>query len=143
MHRAFQVASQFLYRPSRPVRSGAYKQFIRSHSCIACGSTRFVEAAHFGPHGIGQKSSDLQTLPLCQTCHRTGPHSYHLLGPAHFAEFYRLDISGTILHFQLAWETLQLRPVVPARISYASVIESLQRAEGILRSALDRGGNDV
>lgn len=51
-----------------------------------------MQAAHFGPHGIGQKSSDHDALPLCLKCHQTGPHSYHMLGARRFIEFHSLDV---------------------------------------------------
>ena len=55
-------------------------------------ATRGGEAAHTGPHGLGQKSSDLSAIPLCARHHRTGPDSYHKLGPRKFAEAHRLNI---------------------------------------------------
>jgi hypothetical protein len=66
---------------------------VRKLCCIVCTSYRLVEAAHFGAHGIGQKSSDHDALPLCLRCHRTGPHSYHVMGASRFLEFHKLDVA--------------------------------------------------
>jgi hypothetical protein len=93
----FAIRSERLYTPGKPVRDEGYKRFIRKLPCIVCGRNWRIEAAHFGPHGIGQKSSDLQTLPLCYQCHQTGTRSYHRLGPVEFAAVHNLDIPGLIL----------------------------------------------
>jgi len=76
----------------KPVRSPAYLRWIRSLPCSVCRATRTVEAAHTGPHGLGQKSSDLSAIPLCARHHRCGDDSYHRLGPRRFAEVHHLDI---------------------------------------------------
>jgi hypothetical protein len=57
-----------------------------------CRTTRAVEAAHTGPHGLGQKSSDWSAIPLCEKHHRTGDDSYHRLGPRKFAEVHQVNI---------------------------------------------------
>jgi hypothetical protein len=80
----------------KPVRSPGYLQWIRTLPCSVCRTTRRVEAAHTGPHGISQKSSDLSAIPLCARHHRTGDDSYHKLGPRRFAEVHQLNI-GTIV----------------------------------------------
>jgi len=46
---------------------------------------RRVEAAHVGEHGLGQKCSDRETVPLCATHHRTGKDSHHVLGKKFWA----------------------------------------------------------
>ena len=40
----------------KPQRSRSYLASIRTQPCLVCGSTRWIEAAHTGPHGLGQKS---------------------------------------------------------------------------------------
>ena len=80
----------------KPVRNPAYLQWIRTLPCAVCRVTRGVEAAHTGPHGLGQKSSDLSAIPLCARHHRTGPDSYHKLGPRQFAEAHQLNIPALV-----------------------------------------------
>ena len=80
----------------KPVRSPGYLQWIRSLPCCVCRTTRAIEAAHTGPRGLSQKSSDLSVIPLCVKHHRTGPDSYHKLGPRRFAEMHRLDIPAMV-----------------------------------------------
>jgi hypothetical protein len=80
----------------KPARSPGYLQWIRSLPCSVCRTTRAVEAAHTGPHGIGQKSSDLAAIPLCAKHHRTGNDSYHKLGPRKFAELHQLNIRSIV-----------------------------------------------
>ena len=82
-----------IYKPEKPVRDPRYLAFLRRFCCVVCSSFRFVEAAHFGPHGIGQKASDLDALPLCRWCHRTGPKSYHKLGARRFVEVHQLNVA--------------------------------------------------
>ena len=46
-----------------------------------CSTSLNVEGAHVGPRGIGQKSSDLEMIPLCRSHHQHGyPESHHSLG---------------------------------------------------------------
>ena len=80
----------------KPVRNPAYLRWIRSLPCSVCRTTRSVEAAHTGPHGLGQKSPDLSAVPLCGRHHRTGNDSYHRLGPRKFAEVHELNIPAIV-----------------------------------------------
>ena len=80
----------------KPVRNSEYRRWIRSLPCCVCRTTRGVEAAHTGPRGIGQKSSDLSVIPLCARHHRTGDDSYHRLGPRKFAEVHGLNIPAIV-----------------------------------------------
>ena len=79
-----------------PARNPGYLQWIRTLPCSVCRTTRGVEAAHTGPHGISQKSSDLSAIPLCARHHRTGADSYHKLGPRRFAEVNQLNIRAIV-----------------------------------------------
>ncbi len=79
-----------------PQRNKKYLAFVRSLPCAVCGSQRHIEAAHTGPHGMGQKSSDLAAIPLCTNHHRTGPQSYHKLGPQRFAQLHGLDSAALV-----------------------------------------------
>jgi len=93
MHQASQIKPRPIYQAERPVRDSKYLAMIRKCCCIVCGSYRGVQAAHFGPHGMAQKASDLDTLPLCWKHHQHGPHSYHVLGARRFIEFHSLDVA--------------------------------------------------
>ena len=80
----------------KPIRNPAYLRWIRSLPCLVCHTSRAVEAAHTGPHGLSQKSSDLSAIPLCGKHHRTGDDSYHRLGPRRFAEVHQLNIRAIV-----------------------------------------------
>lgn len=80
----------------KPRRDSKYLQWIRTLPCSVCGSTRNIEAAHTGAHGLGQKAPDSSAIPLCITHHRSANHSYHKLGPRKFAEVHRLNISAIV-----------------------------------------------
>jgi len=80
----------------KPARNPEYLKWIRTLPCAVCRTQRGVEAAHTGPHGLGQKSSDLSAIPLCAQHHRTGPNSYHKLGPRKFAEAHQFNIAVVV-----------------------------------------------
>jgi len=80
----------------KPIRNPGYLRWIRTLPCSVCRTTRAVEAAHTGPHGLSQKSSDLCAIPLCVRHHRTGNDSYHKLGPRKFAEVHQLNIPAIV-----------------------------------------------
>ena len=83
----------------KPVRNPGYLRWIRTLPCAVCRTTRAVEAAHTGPHGISQKSSDLSAIPLCARHHRTGDDSYHRLGPRRFAEVRQVNVQAIVARF--------------------------------------------
>lgn len=89
----------------KPTRRPTYLAWIRTQPCLVCGSTRWIEAAHTGPHGLSQKSPDTSAVPLCAKHHRTGNDSYHRLGPRKFAEVHNLDLAAIV------WR-LNLKPVM-------------------------------
>ena len=68
----------------------AYRAWIRRQACVCCGSRRYIECAHVGIRGLGVKSSDFETLPLCSSHHVQGPESHHALGRKFF-EYWNLD----------------------------------------------------
>ena len=80
----------------KPIRHPRYLQWIRTLPCSVCRTRRAVEAAHTGPRGLGQKSSDLSAIPLCARHHRTGDDSYHKLGPRRFAEEHQLNLGAIV-----------------------------------------------
>jgi hypothetical protein len=85
----------------KPVSNPRYLAWIRTQPCLVCGSTRWIEAAHTGPHGLGQKSPDISAVPLCAAHHRTGKDSYHRLGPRKFGEVHDLDLGAIVLRLNL------------------------------------------
>ena len=85
----------------KPKRNHRYLAWIRTQPCCVCGSTKFIEASHTGPHGIGQKSPDTSAIPLCAKHHRTGNDSYHRLGPRKFSKAHNLDIPAIVRRLNL------------------------------------------
>jgi len=55
-------------KPRLAERSGAYLRFVRSLPCFSCGGTG-GQAHHEGPRGLGRKTSDFRTVPICWRCH--------------------------------------------------------------------------
>lgn len=110
----YQIASYFRPgKPEPPERNEAYKNFIRRFPCVVpgCGQRFGIEAAHFGPHGTSQKSSDLSCLPLCRVHHRTGPKAYHKFA-RNFAAYHGIDVEAHQGYFQDVWEMKQRKKAV-------------------------------
>jgi len=107
IHTPYGIRSERNYTPSKPVRDAGYLRFIRSLPCACCGSRRGIESAHQGPRGLGQRSSDLSAIPLCQEHHRTGPKAYHRLGPVAFGEVHGIDVTRLIVRLNAAYELIQ------------------------------------
>ncbi len=80
----------------KPRRDSRYLQWVRTLPCAVCRTTRNIEAAHTGAHGLGQKAPDSTAIPLCIPHHRTANDSYHKLGPRKFAQVHKLDITGIV-----------------------------------------------
>jgi hypothetical protein len=109
----------------KPVRNPGYLKWIRTLPCSVCRTTRQIEAAHTGPHGISQKSSDLSAIPLCRRHHRTGNDSYHRLGPRRFAEVHHLSIRAIVVR-------LSAKPLI--RVESGTFIGCLGNQEYVLGS---------
>ena len=69
-------------RKDRGRQGRQYMDFVSQLPCLAC--SRFglrqlsrTEVAHVGPHGLGAKSSNINTIPLCTYHHTEGPDAYH------------------------------------------------------------------
>lgn len=80
----------------KSIRDLKYLAWIRTLPCLICGRTMGIEAAHTGPHGVGQKSPDRSAIPLCARHHRTGRDSYHRLGPRVFERRHAIDIRAVV-----------------------------------------------
>lgn len=60
--------------------------------CAVCGKPGPSEAAHGPVAGMGMKGDDMEALPLCARCHRTGAMSMHQLGSWElFGEVWEID----------------------------------------------------
>ena len=92
----YSIASR-LFRPVKPVRDPKYLEYIRQFGCIGCGTTkRLRDAMHTGPHGMGQKASDLDALPGCRLCHQ----ELHAIGPRKWQAKHRVDFQERREFFQ-------------------------------------------
>jgi hypothetical protein len=105
-------------RPGPPRRGRVidrdYMDWIRTLQCVVCAqqvigywfgvqrSSR-TEAAHVGQRGIGQKSSDRETIPLCAEHHRLGKDSVHRLGK-NFWQHHGIDRYALIRELQARYE---------------------------------------
>ena len=76
-----------------------YMGWISKQRCFCCGARKNIEVAHVGDRGFGQKCSDMETLPACVECHRTGKRSLHQAGK-NFWIFYGLDKGSLIKQYQ-------------------------------------------
>ena len=97
----------------KPSRNSRYLAWIRTLPCVVCGSRKGIEAAHTGPHGLGQKSPDSSAIPLCYKHHRTANDSYHRLGARRFAEAHNLDLPAIV-------RRLNTKPVI--RVAHGTFI---------------------
>jgi hypothetical protein len=84
-------AKKRAYRKSEAGREGqAYMVAVKGLPCVICGSPPPNDAHHCkdvppdGRKGLyqqlpaaGRKSGDKDTIPLCRSCHQTGPEAYH------------------------------------------------------------------
>jgi hypothetical protein len=70
-------------KPAPAKRSSAYKEHVRRLACFNCSTIGRkqqypTEADHEGERGVGLKTSDLLTVPLCTECHRWITDTYQL-----------------------------------------------------------------
>lgn len=100
MSEAFKVQPGPMYSGGRPARDPLYLRFIKSLPCLACSRTWWVDPCHTGPHGIGQKSDDYSSIPLCRKHH----HEFDS-APAAFIERHGIDLPAVIGMFQTFYHT--------------------------------------
>ncbi len=101
MIQAYRVNSKPIQREGKPVRDREYLAFVRSLPSAVSGRSR-CEAAHTGPHGIGQKSSDLNCIPLTAIEHRQ-----YGADPVAFCLKHGLDVPALIARLNAAYELKQ------------------------------------
>lgn len=67
-----------------PKRDELRRNFCHQLKCVACSRLNenrgLSECAHVGDRGLGQKSSDFETIALCKMHHTEGPCANHKLG---------------------------------------------------------------
>lgn len=97
---AEQIRPGPLYAGAKPARDPEYRKYIKRLPCVVCLKTWWIDPAHTGPHGIGQKSSDLDCIPLCRRHHDEFDRA-----PQQFAERHKLDIPALIQMFQSFYQT--------------------------------------
>lgn len=56
-------------KPPKPDRDRGYLVYVREHPCCACTAPAPSDPHHYGPRGMGQKTDDYRTVPLCRGCH--------------------------------------------------------------------------
>lgn len=59
----------FWAKPTSPARAPHYIAFVRQLQCRACGAPPPNDPHHHGGRGVGQKTDDYRTVPLCRACH--------------------------------------------------------------------------
>ena len=82
------------------MRDREYLKFIKRLPCVACLRTWWIDAAHIGPHALGQKSDDRTAIPLCRKHHVEFDQCQW-----RFAERHHLDIPALIQMFQHFYQT--------------------------------------
>jgi hypothetical protein len=93
-------------RPRRcPAQVPGYRAWIRQQASVVSGSTRYIEAAHTGPHGMSQKSSGYTCIPLTHEEHM----ELHHVGPAKFQAKYNIDFAIVIEALFTEWSDAQAR----------------------------------
>jgi hypothetical protein len=60
-----------LEKPKGPARAPHYLAFVRALPCSGCLHPAPSDPHHHGPRGVGQKTDDYRTTPLCRLCHET------------------------------------------------------------------------
>jgi hypothetical protein len=83
----YAVRTTPIYKSEPLVRDPNYTRYVKQFPCVGCKRKWGIDPAHVGPHGTGQKASDLTVIPLCRACHRLFDSN-----PIAFAESKRLDI---------------------------------------------------
>ncbi len=94
------------HKPRRgPETANAYRAWIRQQASVVSGSTRYIEAAHTGPHGLSQKSSGYTCIPLTHEEHM----DLHRIGPAKFQAKYTINFAIIIEALFTEWSDAQAR----------------------------------
>ena len=100
------IRSEIRYRPAKPARDPEYRRWVKRLPCAACGRTWGIDPAHTGPHGLGQKSSDLKCIPLCRRCHDAFDAA-----PQEFAEQHQIEVPVLIQRLNRVYNESERRKV--------------------------------
>lgn len=110
----------------------SYLVYVRQRDCCGCfaeGQRTQTQVHHYGPRGVGQKTHDWLTVPLCSLCHRQ-IHRWGIL-PCH-ADRYETQVH--LLRTQVYLLLLRFDP----RGQWLALLEAAQVAEAdTLRAILD------
>lgn len=85
-------------KPAAPSRSAAYLAAVRLKPCAVCQAPGPSDPHHWGPRGMGQKTDDFRTVPLCRK-HHDEFHSRGMIGgsKAETVElFLRAQVDGLV-----------------------------------------------
>ena len=67
--RPFEPGTRAVPKPPKPARSERYLAFVRTKPCLITGRPGPSSAHHHGPRGMGEKTDDYRTIPLCHEVH--------------------------------------------------------------------------
>ena len=88
-----------------PERDTKYLSWVRTLACCACHREGRSESAHTGSDGgMSMKASDKSVIPLCPSCHRTGPFAYHRIGKAAFERVWGVNCARVVVLLNAEWE---------------------------------------
>jgi len=79
------------FQKRKRYKNEKYLRFIRSKGCVICGHPAVAHHEQVTGRGMGIKSSDYETIPLCEKCHE----ARHRLGKDTFWQGY--DIQKLII----------------------------------------------
>jgi Protein of unknown function (DUF968) len=108
--KAYAVAITARQTSRKPIQHPKYLKFVRGLPCAVSGRTYGVESAHTGSHGLSQKASDLDAIPLHREFHTRGKYSYHVLGRVRFEQHHGVSVAAIIAETQLRAEACGILP---------------------------------
>lgn len=103
-------------KPRAPLRSRSYLDYVREHPCCGCGAAAPSDAHHYGARGVGQRTDDFRTVPLCRRCH----DDFHETGSVSTATTTELSRSGTRALFLRVQVDLLVEWLASERVSVPS-----------------------
>jgi hypothetical protein len=104
LNRVLEMPRKTRTRKRGPARCAKYRAWVRSLPCLVRRCKGKAEAAHTGPHALGQKSSDFTAVPLCVRHHREGPRALDKIGRPKFEKIYKVSIEETVKEMNQTWQ---------------------------------------